>query len=335
MMGDRRKFLRNSMVIAGALGASRINAASAAAYGDEGEGEHRHKQSELSRRLKTLTGNTVWTKVGEVPMKFRTFHPQGMVRIGNVYFVSSVEIIVAPVKYPQPVNGYDRDTGVGRGHLFKVDLNGNLLADIPIGEGSVYHPGGCDFDGRNIWVPAAEYRPNSRGFIYRVDPLSMTPVKVLDYPDHLGGCSRDPDDNSVYAINWGSRGFYRFELDPSQTTSPSALIPPAELKKINHEFYIDYQDNKYLGNHEMLYTGLNSYTVNASTAPFNLGGLEIVNLKTNMAVHQVPVKLWSPVTGRAMTNNPTTFELTRNGVRGYFIPDDDNSVLYIFEAVTA
>jgi hypothetical protein len=333
-MGDRRNFLRKSMVMAGAVGVSRINAASAANNGDEFERGHR-RQSELSRRLKTLTGNTAWTKVGEVPMKFRTFHPQGMVKIGNTYFVSSVEIIVAPVKYPQPVNGYDRDTGVGRGHLFKVDLNGNLLADLPIGEGSVYHPGGCDFDGQNIWVPTAEYRPNSRGFIYRVDPLSMRVTKVLEYPDHLGGCSRNPDDNSVHAVNWGSRGFYRFELDHSQTASPSAHIPPAELGRINHEFYIDYQDNKYLGNQEMLYTGLNSYTVNTSTAPFNLGGLEIVDLETNMAIHQVPIKLWSPVTGLAMTNNPTTFELTANGVRGYFIPDDDTSVLYIYEAATA
>jgi hypothetical protein len=40
----------------------------------------------------------------------------------------------------------------------------------------------------------------------------------------------------------------------------------------------------------------------------------------------VSIKLWSPLTGRAMTNNPTLFELTANGVRGYFIPDDDNSV---------
>jgi len=25
----------------------------------------------------------------------------------------------------------------------------------------VYHPGGIDFDGVNIWVPVAEYRPDS------------------------------------------------------------------------------------------------------------------------------------------------------------------------------
>jgi hypothetical protein len=138
----------------------------------------------------------------------------------------------------------------------------------------------------------------------------------------------------VHAVNWGSRGFYRFELDHSQTASPTVRIPPVDLKKTNQEFYIDYQDNKYLGNQEMLYTGLNSYTANASTAPFSLGGLEIVDLETNTAIHQVPIKLWSPVTGRAMTNNPTTFELTANGVRGYFMPDDDTSVLYIYEAVT-
>lgn len=330
-MSDRRSFLRNSMVVAGALGGS-IDAATAADK-DAPRG-HRREQSELSKRLHKLTGNTAWTKAAEVPLQFKTFHPQGMVKIGDVYYMSSVEIIAAPVKYPQPVDGYDRDTGSGQGHLFKFDASGTLLSDLKIGEGTVYHPGGCDFDGQHIWVPTAEYRPNSRGSIHRVDPQSMQATKVLDYPDHLGGCSRNPDDNSVHAVNWGSRGFYRFELNQQQTASATAKIPSAELKKLNHEFYIDYQDNQYLGHQEMLYTGLNSYKVSSSAPAFNLGGLEIVNLETNLAIHQVPIKLWSPVTGRAMTNNPTWFELTANGVRGYFVPDDDTSILYVYDAVT-
>ena len=88
---------------------------------------------------------------------FRTFHPQGMVKIGETLFVSSVEVI-------------DRDAGKGVGHLFKIDMAGALVADLRLGEGAIYHPGGIDYDGTSIWVPVAEYRPDSRSIVYRVDP---------------------------------------------------------------------------------------------------------------------------------------------------------------------
>ena len=63
----------------------------------------------------------------------------------------------------------------GAGHLFRFDEKGDLLADVPLGEGAIYHPGGIDYDGRHIWVPVAEYRPNSNPIIYRVDPTTMEP----------------------------------------------------------------------------------------------------------------------------------------------------------------
>ena len=63
-------------------------------------------------------------------------------------------------------DGFDRDTGEGVGHLFKLNMKGNLIADLTLGEGSMYHPGGIDYDGQSIWVPVAEYRPNSRAITY-------------------------------------------------------------------------------------------------------------------------------------------------------------------------
>ena len=39
-------------------------------------------------------------------------------------------------------------------------------SELAIGEGSIYHPGGMDYDGKSIRVPAAEYRPNSRAISY-------------------------------------------------------------------------------------------------------------------------------------------------------------------------
>src|SRR5580765_983652 len=120
----------------------------------------------VAERVMTLTRSSSWTLVASVPIAFRTFHPQGMVKIGEMLFVSSVEVI-------------DRDAGKGVGHLFKIDMAGNLLADLRLGEGAIYHPGGIDYDGHDIWVPVAEYRPDSRSIIYRVDPSTMKATEVF------------------------------------------------------------------------------------------------------------------------------------------------------------
>ncbi|WP_308162560.1 DUF6454 family protein [Bacillus sp. ISL-7] len=37
---------------------------------------------------------------------------------------------------------------------------------MKLGEGDVYHPGGIAIDCKSIWVPVAEYRPNSKSMIY-------------------------------------------------------------------------------------------------------------------------------------------------------------------------
>src|SRR3954467_13223233 len=105
-------------------------------------------RSIVADRVMTLTRRSTWTLVSSTPIAFRTFHPQGMVKIGETMFVSSVEVL-------------DRDAGKGVGHLFKIDKAGALVSDLKLGEGAMYHPGGIDYDGRNIWVPVPEYRENS------------------------------------------------------------------------------------------------------------------------------------------------------------------------------
>jgi len=118
------------------------------------------------RRIMQLTRGSQWRPVATLPLNFPTHHPQGMVRVGERLYVTSVEIIEATQRYPALRDGLDRSAGRGRGHLFEIDLQGNLQRQITLGEGDVYHPGGIDYDGRNIWVPVAEYRPNSRAIVY-------------------------------------------------------------------------------------------------------------------------------------------------------------------------
>jgi hypothetical protein len=101
----------------------------------------------VAERVQKLTRAVRWQPVAEIPIAFPTHHPQGMVKIGDTFYVSSVEITVPTKRFPEPKDGYDRDTGEGAGHLFKIDAKGNLLGDLKLGEGSVYHPGGIVYVG--------------------------------------------------------------------------------------------------------------------------------------------------------------------------------------------
>ncbi len=157
----------------------------------------------LAQRLLQVDRATVWKPAASIPVQFTTFHPQGMVRIGQDFFVSSVEVKRPPARYPQPRDGHDRDAGAGAGHLFKISADGALLADLVLGEGDAYHPGGIDYDGRYIWVPVAEYRPDGRAIVYRVDPVTMTATEVLRTPDHIGAVVHDRQTGVLHGVSWG------------------------------------------------------------------------------------------------------------------------------------
>jgi hypothetical protein len=232
-------------------------------------------------------------------------------------------------RLPEVRDGYDRDAGEGVGHLFKIDLRGNLIADLRVGEGTIYHPGGIDYDGTHIWVTVAEYRPHSRSIVYRVDPHTMRATEVLRVADHLGAIVHNTDDHTLHAVSWGSRRFYRWTLSPdgSVTNADAALDA---IRTANPSHYVDYQDCKYTGRRRMLCTGVTEVRRTADAQPFRLGGIDLVDLSDGRPVHQVPVLLWT-AGGLNMTQNPVWLEPSDGGLRAYFMPEDDGSTLYIYE----
>ena len=266
--------------------------------------------SETIRRIAGLTRASVWQRVGAVRLHFAAYHPQGLVKIGNTFHMTSV----------------DR---TGLGYLFKFDGTGRLVTRIKLGEGPMYHPGGIDYDGTSIWVSVAEYRPNSRTIVYRVDPGTMKAAEVFRFADHIGAIVRDTDDNTLHGVSWGSRRFYRWTLDAEGRVT-NAGVPPAELRTLNPSHYVDYQDCKYAGGHRMICTGVTEIRRTRSAAPFRLGGIEVVNLADGRVEHQVPVNVWTS-TGYVMTQNPVWLEPHGDGLRGYFVPEDDRATLYIYD----
>ena len=289
-------------------------------------------RSTIADRVRMLTRDSPWQMVAVVPIAFRTYHPQGMVKIGETLFVSSVEISVPTKRLPQPAGRYDRDAGEGAGHLFKLDMAGRLIADLRLGEGTIYHPGGIDYDGKNIWVPVAEYRPDSRSVVYRVDPGTMKAIEVFRFGDHIGAIVHNTDDNTLHGVSWGSRRFYRWTLGKDGTVT-SADRRPESVRTLNPSHYLDYQDCKYLGRRRMLCTGVTELHQPQDGSPFRLGGIDLVNLEDGRPVHQVPVLLWT-AGGLDMTHNPVWIEPSAIGLRAYFMPEDDRSTLYIFEVET-
>ncbi len=281
----------------------------------------------LVDRVASLTRESHWTLVDRVPVSFRSFHPQGMVKIGDTFFVSSVEVLVPPKRLSTPANGHDRDTGEGVGHLFKIDRAGHLVTDLKLGDGPIFHPGGIDYDGTSIWVPVAEYRPDSRSIIYRVNPDTMTATRVAAIHDHIGAIVHDVATNTLHGVSWGSRRFYRWTLDGKGNVTGEVT------RRLNPSHYVDYQDCKSIAAERMLCTGVTEMRPMPDAPTFRLGGLELIDLSDGRPLHQVPVLLWTPG-GRAMTQNPSWFEPTSTGIRGYFMPEDDTSTIYVYDAST-
>ncbi len=285
--------------------------------------------------VKSLNKSTKWEIVDVIEINFRTFHPQGMVKIGEYFYFSSVEIIVEPEKFKILKDGYDRTPGKGIGHLFKFDLKGNLISQISLGDSIIYHPGGIDYDGKYIWVPVAEYRPNSRSIIYRVDPLTLEAVKVFSFNNHIGGVVYNTSSHTLHGVSWGSRRFYTWKLDQwigsiNLGEVPEYEVPEYEMK-LNGNHYIDYQDCHYIEDHYMLCSGLNKYPIR-DVGEIAFGGLDLVDLDLLIAIHQIPIN--ERVTpDLVMSNNPFYFEIYGNHIRFYFIPEDNDSKLYIYDAI--
>jgi hypothetical protein len=292
------------------------------------EWDKKEDKQGLSSKLMTLRANANWKQVGAVQLHFSAGHPQGMVKIGEDFFMTSVKVKTWPKKNTDPNNAYDRDAGEGVGHLYKFDKEGKLLADIILGEGDIYHPGGIDFDGKNIWIPVAEYRPDSRAIIYKVDPLTMKVTEALRCQDHIGAVVYEPSSQILTGMSWGAGKFYKWNIK-NQKTGDCDILKPLTVV-VNKSLYISYQDCHYIGKNQMLCSGLGNYKT-AEGKTFSMGGLDIVNLSDYRPEFQLPINLWSP-SGKVMTSNPFWVEETGTGLRAYFVPDDDDeAILFIYD----
>jgi hypothetical protein len=151
---------------------------------------------------------------------------------------------------------------------------------------------------------------------------------VFRVADHIGALVRDPESGALHGVSWGSRRFYRWAMHADGTIETRAAANPGVRSNPSH--YVDYQDCKYAGPHAMVCGGVSDLRGAPGSAPIRLGGLDLVDLDDSRPLHQVPVPLWTS-SGQAMTRNPIWMDPAETVLRVWFMPEDDVSVLYIYE----
>ncbi len=309
MNATRNRGVVTAVIAALAIGGTTADAggnsdqpAANAQPGDHQAGDHNKTDGTLVGDFSRVDRNTSWQLTGRLKLNFATFHTEGIAFTPAHIFLSAVQILEPTVKYPTPQGGYDRTAGKGVGHLFVLDKAGNLQKDIALGEGDMYHPGGIDFDGANIWVPVAQYRPNSSAIIYRVDTTSLKVTKQFQVPDHFGGIVMDQRTGHLVGNTWGSRRFAEWNLRGKQLKTWD-----------NPNFFIDYQDCQYAATSKMLCAGVTNLpqtpTAGGETATYELGGIALIDITKQTLLRDVPFQKWSTA-GHVATRNP--FKMTAN-----------------------
>jgi hypothetical protein len=266
-------------------------------------GDHRDGSSALAHDFAAVDRNTTCKLTNRLALRFPTFHTEGLAVTRDRIFLSAVEIIEPTVKYPTPQGGYDRTPGKGIGHLFVIDKQGNLQRDIVLGRGDMYHPGGLDFDGRDVWVPVAQYRPDSSAIIYRVDARTLAVHEAFRVRDHIGGIVHDRVTGKLVGNTWGSRRFYQWTSRGHE-----------ESTWLNDSHFIDYQDCQYVASHKMLCGGVTNLpqtpAAGGTAGTYELGGMALLDLGNRRIIHEVPFQQWSTA-GHVATRNP--LKLTADG----------------------
>ena len=276
------------------------------------------ERSDLARDLAAVNRSTVWTQVAKLKLSFPTFHPEGLVVTDDRFYLSSVEIIEPTQKYPTPVDGYDRTPGRGIGHLFVIERDGTLVKDVVLGQGIVYHPGGIDRRGNDLWVPVAQYRPGSSAEIDHVDLRTLKVTRLFTVPDHIGGIVYDETRHRLVGNNWGSRTFYEWTPGGRPITT---WKNPTNL--------LDFQDCQYVPAGRMACTGVTALpqtpTAGGTTTAYELGGITLLDLHRRTIVNEIPFQQWSSA-GHVMTRNPVKIAADGNVLTLWAAPDNGEEI---------
>ena len=234
--------------------------------------------------------------------------------VGDRIYLSSVEIIEPPVKYPAPVDGYDRTPGKGVGHLFVLEKDGTLIEDIVLGEGDMYHPGGLDVDQNgDIWLPGRRVPARQRGHHLQGRPRHLRAQEDVHRRRPRRRGRPRPGDRSAGRPVLGLAPLLR--VDDQRASR--------RRRWLNDSHFVDYQDCEYVASRKALCSGHRRAAGPARRGHgYELGGFALLDLRDPHGSCTRcrrscgrPPATWSPAT--PPTSTPSAAHLTM-----YAAPDD-------------
>ena len=281
------------------------------------------KQGKRVAKALMSTDPNEWQLVESIDLKFDTYHPQGMLKVDDTFYITTVKVERRPRYTRQGKQVSVMDEGAGKGYLMQFDAGGNLLKCIELCEGAIFHPGGMDFDGRYIWVPITKYYPYSRSLIVRVDVRSHQVEKVCYVDDSIGAIIHDPDNNILVGANWDADEFLTWQLD-SALEVKDAELTAAERRHANTAKHLAIQDSKYIGGGKMVGFGLKNGPKG------RVGGFDVIDTRTFEKLRSADIELRTPRKS-IVSGNPSTIEIVGDKMRLYFAPEDNKTTLYIYQ----
>ena len=186
------------------------------------------------------------------------------------------------------------------GHLGEFELlSGRLLRSVEVQNGERYHPGGLAKHGDSLWLPVAEYRPNSSSVIQRRNQRTLALEAKFEVPDHIGCVA--VMNGRVYGGNWDSKQIYAWDTGGtliSNRDNPSGT---------------SFQDMKAVGG-QLIGSGIRPEG----------GAIDWLDVRDLRMLRRVR-------TGKTDRDVLMTHEgMAISGTRLYLLPEDSPSRLFIF-----
>ncbi len=260
----------------------------------------------ITAKLMSTTDSGEWQRIGGFKLDFVTDHPQGLLHVGDRWFLSTVRI-------PEGEPGAPDLTVPGDGYLIEVGREnrvGTEIARLKLSDGMVYHPGGLATDGTSLFVPVSEYRPDSSCRIYRVDIESFQVVgEPVEFPDHIGALTMDTERKRIYGMSWASKRIYVWDSDWN--------LLYVNKNPIEN---VAYQDIDFMGGNTLACSGVAKFELNGHE--FVVGGIDLIDANTWLPYHRIMITTKTH-TGRLLTFNAFSHRLDYPNLDLLFVPDDD------------
>lgn len=135
------------------------------------------------------------------PKEHDSFHPQGLVKLGDHFFMSTVDKKGKVTADKQ--NGYIYKLHFDESNLTWSYIDHTRLSIEAKGEPQKeFHPGGMDYCEKRkaVIVPLSQYRANSTTTFLALNPETLEAKEILADNDHYGSVICTP--NKIFATNW-------------------------------------------------------------------------------------------------------------------------------------